>query len=297
MELPVTIDPADPGKFEIRWEEVPGMADRAAANDPTLADPAGAKRKAQQALLESGAAGPAGPYAPSADVRATVVKAQAEAAKQGDEMPDHWQESLDQAASEPAPAGKTRAVVLFAASEATLKTEGGQPDGSGGHQFRTRHGKHDVVLAVNVPGSEPYAVYKPKFKHKGGKGIAMGAGIPALVSSSDPSDVEILWDELPSVREQAQETMAEATGVMQDRMAAATQQMDQAMQQVNPPPAQANAPQPPGGAPGVTPEMKAMMIQNAKMALSTVPPNMREMLIQQYRMAGIEIDDEGNVVE
>ena len=40
-----------------------------------------------------------------------------------------------------------------------------------------------------------------------------------------------------------------------------------------------------------------MMIQNAKMALSSVPPNMRQMLIQQYRMAGIEIDDRGNVVE
>jgi len=95
------------------------------------------------------------------------------------------------------------------------------------------------------------------------------------------------------VKEQAKDTMAEATGVMQDRMAAATQQMDQAMQQAS----QSPAPQPPAGTPGVTPEMKAMMVQNAKMALSSVPANMRQMLIQQYRMAGIEIDDQGNVVE
>jgi len=293
MELPVTIDPADPGKFEIRWEEVPSMEQRAAANDPALADPVGARKKAEQALLASGAAGPAGPYAPSADVRETVVKAQAEAAKQGDSMPDHWQESLDRAAGEPAPAGKTRAVVLFAATEASLRTSGGDGDGMGGHQYRDRHGKHDAVLAVTIPGSEPYAVYKPKFNHKGGKAVARGAGIPALVSSSDPSDIEILWDEIPSVKEQAKDTMAEATGVMQDRMAAATQQMDQAMQQAS----QSPAPQPPAGTPGVTPEMKAMMVQNAKMALSSVPANMRQMLIQQYRMAGIEIDDQGNVVE
>ena len=304
MELPVTIDPVDPGKFEIRWDEVPSMEERAAANDPTLADPVGARKKAQQALIESGAAGPAGPFAPSGDVRETVVAAQAEAARQGDGRPDHWQESLDRAAQAPAAPGKTRAVVLFAASEATLKTEGGQADGTGGQQFRTRHGKHDVVLAVYIPGSEPYAVYKPKFKHKGGKGLAPGAGIPALVSSSDPSDVEILWDELPSVREQAQETMAEATGVMQDRMAAATQQMNEAMQQVSPPPAPsalpgaADARRAPLETPGVTPEMKEMMLNNAKMAISAAPnPQMRQMIIEQYRLAGIPIDENGNPLE
>ena len=300
MELPVTIDPADPEKFEIRWDEVPSMEQRAAANDPTLADPAGATRKAQQALLASGAAGPAGPYAPSGEVRESVVKAQGEAAEQGDGMPDHWQESLDQAAQAPAPPGKTRAVVLFAASEATLVTKDGQADGTGGHLYADRHhGKHDVVLAVTIPGSEAYAVYIPKFKHKGGKGVALGAGIPALVSSSDPSDVEILWDELPSVREQVQETMAEATGVMQERMAAATQQMNEAMQQASPPPppapGEANAPQVPAETPGVSPQMKEMMLKNAKMAISAAPNDqMRQMIIEQYRLAGIPIDEKGN---
>ncbi len=298
MELPVTIDPAAPEKFEIRWDEVPGMEQRAQANDPTLADPAEAKKKAQQALLASGAVGPSGPYAPSGAVRETVVKAQAASAKEGDGMPDHWRESLDQAANEPAPAGKTRAVVLFAASEATLVTKDGQADGTGGHLFKDRHGKHNVVLAVTVPGSEPYAVYKPKFKHKGGKGVALGAGIPALVSSSDPTDVEILWDELPSVREQVRETVAEATGVMQGRMAAATQQMNEAMRQASPPPApqpgEANAPQVPADTPGVSPQMKEMMLKNAKMAISAAPNDqMRQMIIEQYRLAGIPIDEKG----
>jgi hypothetical protein len=33
------------------------------------------------------------------------------------------------------------------------------------------------------------------------------------------------------------------------------------------------------------------------MALANCPPQMRAMMIQQYRMAGFEIDDQGNVVE
>ena len=159
MQLPVMIDPAHPDRFEIRWDQIPSMAQRAAANDPTLADPVATKKRTQQALLASGAVGPAGPYRPSDDVRDFVVKSQAEAAAQGDTRPDHWQESLERAAAAPAPPGKMRAVILFAASEATLRTEGGTADGqggsSGGTQVRERHGTHDVVLAVTVPAASP----------------------------------------------------------------------------------------------------------------------------------------------
>jgi hypothetical protein len=52
-----------------------------------------------------------------------------------------------------------------------------------------------------------------------------------------------------------------------------------------------------GATPQIAPQMRQMMVQNAKMALANTPPQMRPMLIQQYRMAGIEIDDEGNVAE
>jgi hypothetical protein len=300
MELPVTIDPADPEKFEIRWDEVPSMEARAAANDPTLADPVGARKKAHKALLASGAAGPAGPYAPSGAVRETIVRAQAEAAKQEDEdRPDHWEESLEQAAKEPAPPGRTRAVVLFAASEASLRTEGASPDGTGGRTVRDRHGTHATVLAVTIPGHEPYAVYKPKLKHKRGRGLALGAGIPALVSSSDPTDVEILWDELGSVKEQVSETVAEATQLMQNRMAAAGQQMEEANRMMSAPaipaPNPANPPQAPAGTPGISPQMKDTMLKNAKMAISAAPnPQMRQMIIEQYRLAGIPIDEKGN---
>ena len=45
MEVPVTIDPDKPDRFEVDWDAVPDIEDRVAANDPTLADPAGARRK------------------------------------------------------------------------------------------------------------------------------------------------------------------------------------------------------------------------------------------------------------
>jgi hypothetical protein len=71
---------------------------------------------------------------------------------------------------------------------------------------KDRHGTHQAVLAVNIPGGAPYAVFKPRFKHPHGKGNLIGAGLPALVSSSDPSDVEVLWDEMLSIRGQDRQT-------------------------------------------------------------------------------------------
>ena len=66
----------------------------------------------------------------------------------------------------------------------------------------TTSGKRKTVLAVTVPGKPPYAVLMPKLKHPRRRGDIAGAGLPALVWTTDPNDVEILWDELrrPSIR-------------------------------------------------------------------------------------------------
>jgi hypothetical protein len=245
--------------------------------------------------------GPSGPYRPAEDVRDRVVEAQAAALQQDDGRPDHWQESLDRAAGSPAPPGKKRAVVLFAASEATLRTEDSRADGSGGVLVRDRHGKHDVVLAVTVPGSPPYAVYVPNFHHKSGKGLAIGAGLPALVSESDPSEIEVLWNELPSRREQLSETIAEARELSQNRVAAMAEQMEEATRQMSLRATGAGSPQPPpapAATPGLTPELKEMMLKNAKVAVSAAPnAQMRQMIVEQYRLAGIPIDEKGNPLD
>ena len=83
-------------------------------------------------------------------------------------------------------------------------------------------------------------------------------------------------------------------------MAAMNQQMDVAMQQVSPPAAPSGLPGAADApsrldAPGVTPEMKQMMLNNAKMAVSAAPNDqMRQMIIEQYRLAGIPIDEKGD---
>jgi hypothetical protein len=295
MKLPVTIDPADPGSFEVRWDEVASIEERAAANDPTLADPVGTRKKTLEALVASGVGGP-GPGAATQDVREIVVAAQAATVELGDDegFPDHFKESMEHAVRSPAPTGKARAVALIATSEATLRSSGNDLQLT---YHRDRHGKHDAVLAVHIPGRAPYAVFKPKFKHRRGKGAPIGAGLPALVSYSDPTDVEVLWDELLSVKEQGRQTAAEAMQAANERMAEATKAMSQDFQQGWPAPPAANPgvagfPQMPAAMPQMPANMQSMMAENAKAALALVKdPAMRAMLIAQYRAAGIEIDD------
>jgi hypothetical protein len=153
------------------------------------------------------------------------------------------------------------------------------------------------VLAVNVPGRAPYAVFEPKFEHPGGKGGLVGAGLPALVSSTDPSDVEVLWDELLSSRKQMKQDRQTADAAVSDARERVAQ-FEARMTEVSSggPPAPPVAPGPPG-TPQIPAQAREMMIKNAKLALQSVPPAMRESLVQQYRMAGISIDENGNVTD
>jgi hypothetical protein len=175
MEIPVRVDPEKPGGFEIDWDAIPSMEERVAANDPTLADPIGAHKRARDALLAaSGAADNA-----------------------ADATPERFKKAMEYAAERPAPAGKTRAIVHVAAITTTIRTA----EYSTEHQISKKQvstGKRKAVLSVNVPGQVPYAVLKRKFNRP--RGMA-GLIVPALVSSSDPTDVDVLWDELASMRQ------------------------------------------------------------------------------------------------
>jgi hypothetical protein len=293
MEVPVTIDPEKPDDFEVDWDAVPTIEERATANDPTLADPIGAQRKVIEAMKAAGMAGPDLTSLPEA-IGGALAKEE-EARKSA--TPDRFGEAMERAAQEPAPAGKARAVVLISTIRPRMVQTG--HDG-GGPSKRTTVGKCNAVLSVNVPGQASYAVYESKFNSPQGRGDALGAGLPALVSSGDPTEVEILWDELPSLESQigqrvsdklaAAEAGMKASGEMEGQMAEAIQRAAAG----TPPPA---ASSPGAGMSGLSPEMKVMMAQNAKLALqSTKDPAMRKMLIDQYRLAGIELDEEGNVL-
>jgi len=72
------------------------------------------------------------------------------------------------------PAGEARAARArrrsLSAHAATHEDIGGAGDGTGGGtNYSERHGKHEVVLSVHVPGRDPYADYLEKFDHKKGK--------------------------------------------------------------------------------------------------------------------------------
>jgi hypothetical protein len=287
MQLPVTIELGNPGGFEVRWDEVASIEARVAASDKTLADPLGTRKSVFDELTASGAAPPMGQY--PEDPQLSALAAQVYDAQMGDGSGTvaNFEQSIENARAESAPEGRIRAVVLIAASEATLR-QADSGDGTSYGYYRDRHGKKATVLAVNVPGQAPYAVFDPKFDHREGKGAAPGAGLPAAVSASDPTDVEILWDEMLSVKDFGRQATAAAMQATQAQLAA----FQQGAASV-PPHGSAPGPAASPQTPALPPEMKKMMAANAKQALAFIKdPAMRKTMIAQYRAAGIEVDED-----
>jgi hypothetical protein len=262
MEVPLEIDPARPDEFEIDWAAIPPIEQRAAANDPTLADPGAAEAKAIAALRSSGLAGldPAALPAGMSEVVAGVQQAQAGA------TPDRFAEAMNNAARAEAPPGQTRAVVLIATSTASLRFFG--QDAS--RWELVSHGRRKAVLAVNIPGRAPYASYQPEFERPEGQRDLIDAGLPALVSASDPHDIEVLWEEQASLGDQLSQRLSDSF-----QSAAAGMQAEQQFMQ---------------GALGG--DVQQQMADSAMRVLQAITdPAQRQMMINQYRAAGIEIDE------
>jgi hypothetical protein len=119
MEIPVSIDPAKPERFEIDWDAIPSIEQRVAANDPTLADPSATQRKIAAALESASVSGPA---------QGMARRGMAGGGATGTgPTADHLDEAIQKAAKEPAPPGKQRAVVVIAAI-----TSGGDSSSGGG---------------------------------------------------------------------------------------------------------------------------------------------------------------------
>jgi hypothetical protein len=150
------------------------------------------------------------------------------------------------------------------------------------------------VLAVTVPGRTPYVVLARKFKKARDKGDIAGAGLPGLVSSSDPQDVEILWDEVPSVSSQIGQRVSDALQGVQSEQQDLEAGMNDLIQRAiaaGPPPGIAPSGDP--AMPTPNPAAQEMMKENAKRALQFVSdPAMRKTMIEQYRAAGIDVEEE-----
>jgi hypothetical protein len=267
MEVEVTLS-GDGTKFDIVWDSVPPIQERVAANDPTLADPAEARRRVARAL--------------------GYTKADT-----GTSRAEHFQAALERAAQAAAPPGKLRAVVeVVAVRGAMTGTSGPDLTGSSQVSFQLRS---PAVLSIHVPGRPPYAIYLRKFAFpRKSRTDYTGAGYPALVSASDPQDVEILWDEVPSVESQVADRVASARALADSRRAAMTEQWQAAVEEAGAD-AAGGAMTPEGAtafAGAMAPEMRKLAADSARRALQYVQdPAMRKMMIEQYRAAGIEIDE------
>ena len=295
MTIPVILDPASPSHFEIVWDDIPSIQDRVAAGDPVLADPRAARAHANGVIQRVTSAINLGGLPP--EVRTMVAQYNTPSSND-----DRFAAAIEAARARRAPEGRVSAAVLVVTSTATQKTaQGGDEDSN--EKYRTTEGKHDAVLAVTVPGRAPYAVFVHDFRRPRGRHDLFSAGLPAHVSELDPNDVVVLWDEVATDQSQLDSKVAQqmqgVTDTMQQTVAAAQQAMAQQLQQPIPAPPVTGQPTPvqPGFAanPGLSPQMRDMMMQNAQMALRTVTdPGMRAMLIQQYRLAGIPIDEENS---
>ena len=192
MDVTVLVDPARPTEFEVDWTSVASMSDRVAAKDPALADPFAAGRRVAQAL--------------------GLTREDT-----GTRRQDRFAELMSGAAAAPPVAGKLRAVVLIATIRGRMEI--GSSDQGPSTTEITVHRNSEAVLAVNVPGRPPYAVFVRNFKFPRRQSDITGGGLPALVSATDPTEVEVLWDDVPSVAAQLADRVSASMSAAQDRMA------------------------------------------------------------------------------
>lgn len=243
MDVTVLVDPARPAEFEVDWGSVASMADRVAANDPALADPFTAGRRVAQALgLTSEDAGT-----------------------------DRFAGLMTAAAAAPPVPEKLRAVVLIAAIRGRMEI--GSSDTGPSTTEDAVHRNWEAVLAVNVPGRAPYAVFVPSFtfpRHPDTHPDVPGGGLPALVSATNPNDVQVQWDDIPSIVAPLVDRMSASMLAAQDRMA--RQQSLAAL----------------------APQMREMMIGNLRRSLRYVAdPVQRQIILDQYRALGVDIEGVG----
>jgi len=247
MEIRVTLDPKHPDRFEVDWDSVPSMETRAAANDPALADPVAARRKVAHELGLT-----------QADT--------------GTARSERVQRALEQAATQSAPPGKLRAVVLISTIRGRRRIVG-DSENAATHDQVTYARDSAAVLAVNVPGRAPYALHVRRFKCAVDLLEPLWMPLPALVSAVDRTDVEILWNEVPGHEAQLMDRVAGSRAAADARAA----QVDAFAGQVLPDPSQ----------------MQRLAAESARRALQYVQdPAMRKMLTDQYRAAGIDLGDD-----
>jgi hypothetical protein len=193
MEVPILLDPAEPERFEVQWDQVQSMEARAAANDPALADPIAARRRVATVL----------------GLTRTDT---------GHRRTDRVERALADVAGRPAPAGWLCAVVIIASIRGR-RVILGDSENAATHDAITYRRGSDAVLSVNVAGRRPYAVFAPRFKCEVDLLDPFWEPLPALVPAESPSTVEVRWDEVSDHDQQVRDRIAGSIATQQDRAA------------------------------------------------------------------------------
>lgn len=189
MTIPVFVDPTNPNNYDVDWSLVPAITDLAAKNDPSLSDPMGARLRTWDALVGAGF------DVLDMDKVAPKLRAMERPALKAelDAEPQAFAQQLAAVTALAAPAGYQRALAVISTQCALLVR-----DERRGSLFRSTAGTHPTVLAVSVPGKPAYAVYLPAFDHETREYDSDKPGLPAVVSTTNPTDVRVLWDEMPA---------------------------------------------------------------------------------------------------
>ncbi len=119
MQIPVSLDPGRPERFEVEWDAIPSIEERVAANDPALADPAGTRRRVAAALEAAGISVPAAGMAHRGMTGGVGLEPRGESS-------NRLAEAIEKAAHSPAPPGKQRAVVVIASLTSSADRGGGE---------------------------------------------------------------------------------------------------------------------------------------------------------------------------
>jgi hypothetical protein len=274
QSIPVFVNPTNPNDFTVDWSVVPSIAERVAAQDPTLVDPLDARLKSWDALSAAGL------HTPDMDEVAPQVL-QVELAAMRAQYVSQAQAFAKQvvgAASLAAPDGYRRAIVAIATT--TARWEGASLTSL----HREVLGKHTVVLAVTVAESRPYAVLVTSFQHKERAFDANNPGLPALVSIADLNDVQVQWDEMSTPQDVEHAAQQQARGYKKT-LGTLMEQHDAAV-------VAAQTAIPRAALPAdVSSDPKAAAIANANATLARMSPIARPAMIAYYRSIGIEVDE------
>ncbi len=265
MDVPIAIDPTRPDTFVVDWSAVPTMFQLVEANHPALADPFAASRRVAAAVG----------ITPSEKTASRL---------------ERFQQAVAEAATKPAPPGRLRAVAMTVTIRGRYES-GSDADGSSSGSGVSFSASSAAVLSVCVPGRSPYAVTVSKFKFPAKRLSIPGEPMPVLVSTTNPSDVEILWAEMPDLGDQIGARMADSMRSNNQLIAAMGAQYQEAIAQAvaNPPQAPATAYQ----GTGMPPQARQLMIENLKRSLLYVTnPAQRQMVLDQYRAMGLDITPE-----